>query len=156
MTADLATRIIKRVKVVGECWEWQGATVCGYGSMGIGSRKDGSQRTVRVHRMSYEVFRGAIPKGMYVCHHCDNPPCVNPFHLFIGTQQDNLSDCAAKGRIKPKAKLNWSQVRHIRRLADRATTKELAEQFGVHPRTIRDAIRYKSWVPASPTTGDQE
>lgn len=72
------------------CWLWLGTTSNGYG------RIDHGGKTLRAHRASYEEFVGPIPKGFCVLHRCDTPCCVNPEHLFLGTQQDNMSDKAAK------------------------------------------------------------
>jgi hypothetical protein len=80
------------------CWIWTGATVDGgYGQFSLG--RDGYASVVQqAHRWSYEHFVGAIPDGMCVLHRCDTPACVNPEHLFLGTQSDNMADMRAKGR----------------------------------------------------------
>ena len=76
-----------------ECWEWtDGCDGDGYGVVGAGGK------TVRAHRVAWEVAHGPIPDGVHVLHQCDNPPCINPAHLFLGTQADNMADKVAKGR----------------------------------------------------------
>lgn len=86
-------RIIRRGD--NECWGWSGSCQeWGYGQLWDSDKN----RNIGAHRVSYEIHFGPIPVGMFVCHHCDNPPCCNPKHLFLGTTQDNTADCVSKGR----------------------------------------------------------
>lgn len=74
------------------CWTWTAAKIKGYGTMNVGGKNCGA------HRIAWELFNGPIPDGLHACHHCDNPSCVNPSHIFLGTHQDNMADKQAKGR----------------------------------------------------------
>ena len=90
-----------RINVDTRCWEWTGTLdQNGYGRLGV--RRDGWPRNPTAHRLSYDLYRGEIPSGIFVLHRCDNPPCCNPSHLFLGTQADNIHDMLSKGR-------HWSQ-----------------------------------------------
>lgn len=135
-----------------DCWEWQATkTKTGYGNLSIGLQKGDYFRQVRAHRFSYELHYGQIPDGMEVCHKCDNPGCVNPAHLFLGTHQQNIADKIAKGRQPNGEKLRQSKltedsVRLIREMrAEGMPYQEIAMQFGVHNVTILDVVRGKTW-----------
>ena len=99
--ASIEERLWKKVIKTDSCWIFNGAT--NGRRYGIIFNKD-TKKPVRVHRISWEIHFGSIPIGMYVCHKCDNPLCVNPKHLFLGTQLDNMRDMIAKGRGRKLAK----------------------------------------------------
>lgn len=153
---DLKERLLSRIKENPRtgCWEWQGSTCRGYGRITTGSRTDGSRRTESTHRLSYRLFHGEVPEGKEVCHTCDNPRCINPAHLFAGTRQDNVDDRETKGRnvvmvgeSNGRAKLTRGDVASIRREHSmyRTPYTKLAAQYGVHKKTISDAINGQNW-----------
>lgn len=127
------------------CWEWKrGRHSAGYGVLSIGKSMK------LAHRYSYELHYGAIPPDVFVCHHCDNPCCVNPAHLFLGTHDENMADMKSKGRQnhgKGSAKLTEAQVTEIRREYERGftTRKALAIAYGVTRDAIYNVIRRRSW-----------
>ncbi len=132
-----------------DCWEWSG----GRGSNQYG-RMSYQCKSMSMHRFSWMIHNGSIPNGMLILHHCDNPPCVNPKHLFMGTQQDNMDDMINKGRaIAPKgevqghSKLNADQVRAIRQLyaTGKYLQRELGEMYGVHGHHIGSIVRREWW-----------
>ncbi len=137
----LTDRFWSKVDKNGDCWIWTASrSKKGYGRIGLGSRKEG---VALAHRVAYELSIGPIPEGLDVLHSCDNPPCCNPGHLFLGTQQDNMADKIAKGR-QPRgaenyrAQLTWEQVDEIRKryVHKRGVATRLGREFGVHHMTI--------------------
>lgn len=132
------------------CWEWVGIENSnGYGRF---SYKD-SHRLA--HRFSYLVFFGEVPSGMMVCHECDNRKCVNPSHLWLGTQSENLKDAASKGRMfRPDTrgekngnrKLDWRKVKTIRGMYSQGLRKsQIAQLFRVSPSTVGNIINQEIW-----------
>lgn len=153
--APIAARFWSKVDRRGpsECWEWQAARhPFGYGRFGIG-REPGyrGQRVALAHRMAWQLTHGAIGSDTVVCHHCDNPPCCNPAHLFIGTHADNHMDAVKKGRhshgeIAGGARLTAEAVRSIRARYSGAARQSLAAEYGVHPVHISNIVARKRWA----------
>ncbi len=119
----------------GECWPWLGhLSSRGYGQIRTGLSGD---RRETAHRASWRLAHGQVPSDLFVCHRCDNPPCVNPAHLFLGTTQENTADRHTKGRSlrgaeHGSAKLTDAQVAEIRELwLWGSQGKALAIRFGV-------------------------
>jgi len=136
----------KVVKDESGCWLWTGAKMrWGYANFKI----DG--KYFRVHRLAWELVKGEIPEGLFVLHSCDVRHCVNPAHLFLGTQADNVDDMIKKGRnytgvhagVKnSNAKLTDDQVRAIR--IDKRSQREIAKDYGVGRSTI-SMVKTSAW-----------
>lgn len=128
-----------------DCWVWQGSFMHnGYGQFYVNSIPHGA------HRVSWEIHKGPIPDGLYVCHSCDNPPCVNPDHLWVGTAAENTADMMSKDRCAPvhgeshsAAKLTEDNVREIR--ASNNTFTDLGVHYGVNQSQISRIKNRLSW-----------
>lgn len=132
------------------CWPWLGRLdKTGYGILWI------KRRSLRAHRVSYEIHVGPIPDGLCVCHRCDNPSCVKPEHLFLGTHAENMADMVAKGRSpntrmfgtdNGRAKLAASDVLEIRlRASDGETKASIARDYPVGATTIHKILNGERW-----------
>lgn len=144
-------RFDAQFKKAGEhdCWEWNGASKnqFGHGAFKLGPRKS---KVVYAHRFAWErEHRSEIPAGMVVRHKCDNPKCVNPSHLTLGTQADNIRDKVERGRhlygeLVPHAKLTDECVRKIKSLGHLASA-QLAELFNISRQSIADIRAGRTW-----------
>ena len=125
-----------------DCWEWRGPTSEGYGRLRVGDKR------VRAHRFAYEREYGSIPPGLVVRHRCDNPLCVNPNHLEVGTHAENVRDMDERNRRsvgvqRPGSKLREDEVAEIR--ASSLTHRDLGRQFGVSHCVIGRIKRGEDW-----------
>ncbi len=141
------------------CWEWTAARfTSGYGALNPAFKRHGLSQYA--HRTSWIIHHGPILEGLLVCHKCDNPGCVNPQHLFLGTYKDNMQDALKKGRIRPgpprgprrgrargethgRAKLTETQVREIR--VDTRPQQKIADDYGVSQMQICRIKRGELW-----------
>ena len=144
-------RFWDKVDRTEDCWNWTGATNgVGYGRLGHRGK------LVSAHRFSYELVYGRIPDGMLICHHCDNPGCVRPSHLFLGTNSDNIRDAHAKGRItmpdrrgelSSSSKIVESDVHEIRRLNSLGVTQELlGKMWRITQQHVSNIVTKKNWA----------
>lgn len=119
------------------CWLWlAGAGKRRYGRFKLGKLPNGKSVTRFAHRVSWQIHRGEIPKGIQVCHKCDVPECVNPDHLFLGTQKDNARDMARKRRASRQAQLTDEQINAIRN--DRRFSRIIGTEYGISAYVVRD------------------
>lgn len=146
--SELAARFWSHVAIDAndKCWEWTAyRDDYGYGKVCVAAKQWQS------HRYAYTLEHGPIPPGMFVCHKCDNPPCCNPAHLFLGTCAENNKDCAAKKRTARgtghgSSKVTEDQVLEMRRLWTQGVgITALHEIYGLHPESIRRIVESRRW-----------
>lgn len=152
----------QKVNVTQGCWIWEsGLTDKGYGRFNWIDRH-GIARHARAHRLAWVLTNGPIPEGMCVCHKCDVPGCVNPDHLFLGTNAENIRDRGDKGRSTcgsrcPRSKLTEESVAQIRmRRALGFSRRVVAMEFGVSTETIKLIDRGITWKHVLPDQTCQE
>lgn len=141
-------RFKKKIQILENgCWNWISSNGLGYGSFGY------NNKIQRAHRVSYQLFIGELANELDVCHKCDNPACVNPFHLFAGTHSDNMRDMYEKGRnfnkygsTNPNAKLNDVQRRYIR-IYKKVPAEVIAKKFNVSKSCVFRIKNYSQWLP---------
>ncbi len=155
-SSALTEKFMRAVQQTDFCWLWTFfRDRKGYGRFNTRDA-EGKPCTVFAHRYSYTAHVGAIPQGMFVCHRCDNPQCVNPAHLFLGTNTDNVRDMDAKGRRvnnQPKgsahgsAKLNEAKAAEIFALvrSRQMTQRAVAKRFGVCFSTVNHINTGRLW-----------
>ena len=136
----MAEKELGRTVSTDECVRWSGRV-----------ERDGYGRTGKrlAHRVTWERCFGPIPTGMHVLHRCDNPPCVNPEHLFLGTHAENMLDMKLKGRSPRKpsyVRVTMDQIREIRRIGWSQATKKTGEQFGICASQVRNILHRRHWA----------
>lgn len=138
---------------VGDCLVWQGTkNGQGYGQIREGNARNGTARLYRTHRLAYVLTKGPIPEGMDVCHRCDNPPCIDPSHLFAATRKGNMEDCVRKdrqvrGERNGQHKLTDEQVGEIRKRASEGERPEsIRRDFGVTRSAVELIVAGKRWA----------
>lgn len=149
-SAPIEQRFFAKVLKTESCWNWQATKVPrGYGILGRGR---GSRKYIYAHRFSYQYHVGEIPEGISVLHKCDNPSCVNPKHLFLGTQLENMKDMRKKNRgtvgvRHPNAILNPEIVCNIRKeyAAGGTSLSILGRKYDITFQHVHDIIKNKIW-----------
>lgn len=150
-------RFWAKVEKTATCWEWQGGTNgTGYGRFNAGTGRTES-RVMLAHRYAKELEIGReLASDEWVLHHCDNPPCVRPDHLYVGTQDDNMADMLRRGRYgdrqwpagedHPRAALSNDEVATIRTMRGSLTAPKVAQRFGVSESTIYAIWNGQNWA----------
>lgn len=148
--APIVDRFWAKVEKTDTCWFWRGTILShGYGQISLGHPSTPGSKRWRTHRFSWELHHGPIPDGLVVCHRCDVPACVNPAHLFLGTQAENIRDADAKRRRHAfgRQKLNADDVRIIRLQAARGLSRlDIASAFSIAPITVTHIVHRRAWA----------
>lgn len=145
---DEQSRFWSSVETAGDddCWVWaKSKDRKGYGKFGVGSMKDGTRRIEQSSRTAWRLTNGPIPDGLFVCHSCDNPPCCNPRHLWLGTCKENLQDMHAKGRFYAKSWTDKEKIKAIKILGASKTIEEIANEIDVQPSFVSKVLRGASF-----------
>jgi hypothetical protein len=144
-------RFWAKVNKTDSCWFWL-STINAQGYGQYNKRISGKSVSFKAHRVAWEISYGPIPNGMCVCHSCDNPPCVNPEHLFLGTHSENMADMVSKGRGNigerhGRSKLTSTQVAEIRSLLSvgELTCTQIASRYGVKHGCISNIRTGRRW-----------
>ena len=148
MHEEYINRFLDKINIDPDtgCMMWTAYVRNRYGAFRIGSK------VKQAHRVAWEMKHGTIPEGMNICHRCDTPTCVNPDHMFIGTQKDNMQDCAQKGRMDHRGEknsfaiLDEDDIRAIRALRGKKTQEEIAKMFGTARGNIANIMTGHSWA----------
>jgi hypothetical protein len=143
----LKERFFKYVNKTASCWLWTGgSSKYRYGGLKVNGRM------MRINRVAWELFKGKIPPGKYVLHKCDNTKCVNPAHLWLGNQKENVLDMEAKGRARHPngedagpSKLTAKKVMAIRKSYPEKSLSYLGRKFHVAHQTISAIVKRKTW-----------
>lgn len=137
-------RFWAKVNKTDDCWNWTACTnIDGYGVFQF------EHCGYRANRFAWVLSYGDIPEGMFICHKCDNPQCVNPSHLFLGTPRDNARDMYRKKRnTVASRKLNETIVREMRHLYDtrQMNQMQLAAKYGIHQTQVSNIVNRKQWT----------
>ncbi len=140
----LDVRFWSKVEKTNDCWLWKGSRATSYGKLWLNGRDQ------MAHRFAYSFLVGTIPPGQCVCHRCDEPLCVNPSHLFLGSKKDNSQDAVRKGRLHRNSggpKLTNRKAEEIRqRHASGESKMSLSKRFGVHWKTIHEVVLGETWA----------
>jgi len=134
-------RFWKSVEKTNYCWIWiKQKNRRGYGKFSL------KNKTIAAHKYSYELVKGAVPDGLYVCHKCNNPSCVNPDHLYAGTNSQNTLDSVVSGTHRT-AKLNFEMAQQIRKIyaGGGVTQKQIGEKYGVGGDIVSEIVNHKIW-----------